>query len=209
MLKIYGFYLSQPANAVRMLANALGLDYEYVELNAPQGEHRGPEHMKRHPAGKIPAIEDGEVTLFESMAIMKYLCKKAGSDLYPDGLIEQANVDQWCAFVSVHVYMAYGRVVFNKMLAPQLGLPVDQTSLDAGVEFIARFLPTIDGQLAKTKYLAGDKLTIADINLLSIIDPSEAVGIDLKAYPHITAWREALVPQAFYQDVHAFFGQAA
>ncbi|MCR9212911.1 MAG: glutathione S-transferase family protein [Proteobacteria bacterium] len=209
MLNIYGFHLSQPSNAVRMLANALGLEFEYHELNAPEGEHRAPEHIKRHPVGKMPAIEDGDVTLFESTAIMKYLCKKAGSDMYPDDLIKQAKIDQWCSFVSVHVYMAYGRVVFNRLLAPQLGFPVDETSLAAGEEFLERFLPAIDQQLGSSKYLAGDSLSIADILLLATIDPSEAVGIDLKKYPNLIAWREALVPQAFYQDVHAFFGQAA
>ncbi len=209
MLHIYGFHLSQPSNAVRMLANALGLKYEYHELNAPEGEHRAPEHIKRHPVGKMPVIEDGDVTLFESTAIMKYLCKKAGSDMYPDDLIKQAKIDQWCSFVSVHVYMAYGRVVFNRLLAPQLGYPVDETSLAAGEEFLERFLPAIDQQLSQSKYLAGDTLSIADICLLSTIDPSEAAGIDLKKYPNLTAWREALVPQAFYQDVHAFFGHAA
>lgn len=209
MLKIYGFHLSQPSNAVRMTANAIGLKYEYHELNAPKGEHRAPEHVKRHPAGKMPAIEDGELTLFESTAIMKYLCKKAGSDMYPDDLIKQAKVDQWCSFVSVHLYMAYGRVVFNKLLAPKLGLPVDEGSLAAGLEFLDRYLPIVDAQLGKSRYLAGDSLTIADICLLSTIDPSEAAGIDLDRYPNITAWREALIPQSFYQDVHAFYGQAA
>jgi glutathione S-transferase len=209
MLKIYGFGLSQPTNAVRMVANALNTPYDFIGLNAPEGEHRAPDHLRRHPAGKMPAAEDGNFTLFESTAIMKYLCKKAGSDMYPQGLVEQAIVDQWCSFVSVHIYMAFSRIVFNKLLAPELGLPVDEASAKAGLEFLDRFLPVVDQQLSKTKYLAGDKMTIADINLLATIDPVDALKIDLSRYPHLSAWREALIPQAFYQDVHAFFGQAA
>lgn len=209
MLKIYGFGLSQPSNAVRMTANALNLPYDYVELNAPEGEHRTPDHLKRHPAGKMPAIEDEDMTLFESTAIMKYLCKKAGSNMYPEDIKEQATVDQWCSFVSVHIYMAFGRVVFNKLLAPQLGFPVDERSAQAGMDFLDRFLPVIDEQLSKSRYLAGDSLTIADVCLLATIDSVDAIGIDLTTYSHLTAWREGLIPQAFYQDVHAFYGQAA
>jgi glutathione S-transferase len=209
MLKIYGFGLSQPSNAVRMMANALKLPYEYIELNASEGEHRAPDHLKRHPAGKMPAIEDGDVTLFESTAIMKYLCKKAGSRMYPQDILEQATVDQWCSFVSIHIYMAFGRIVFNRVLAPKFGLPVDDSSAQAGMEFLDRFLPVVDKQLSKTRFLAGDTLTIADICLLSTIDPADVAGIDLSIFPHLTAWREALIPQAFYQDVHAFYGQAA
>lgn len=209
MLKIYGFGLSQPTNAVRMVANALKIPYDYAELNAPEGEHRAPDHLRRHPAGKMPAIEDGDLTLFESTAIMKYLCRKAGSDMYPQEIVEQATVDQWCSFVSVHIYMAIGRLVFNRLLAPQLGLPIDETSAKAGQEFLDRFLPVVDHQLSKTKFLAGDKMTLADINLLATIDPVDALKIELTQYPHLSAWREALIPQAFYQQVHAFYGQAA
>ncbi|MEH6524796.1 MAG: glutathione S-transferase family protein [Sneathiella sp.] len=209
MLKIYGFGLSQPTNAVRMVANALKIPYDYIELNAPEGEHRAPDHLQRHPAGKMPAIEDGDLTLFESTAIMKYLCKKAGSSMYPEDIIEQATVDQWCSFVSVHIYMAFSRIVFNRLLAPQLGLPVDDASAKAGVEFLDRFLPVVDRQLSQSKFIAGDRMTIADINLLATIDPVDALKIDLSMYPHLSVWREALIPQAFYQDVHAFYGQAA
>jgi glutathione S-transferase len=79
MLKIYGFEISVPANKLRMCANALGVDYEYIRDNVSEGENRKDEYLAIHPACKVPAMDDDGYILFESNAIMKYLCKKNNS----------------------------------------------------------------------------------------------------------------------------------
>lgn len=209
MLKIYGFDFSGPANMVRMCANAIGTDYQYVRLDPFKGEHKSDEHLARHPAGKVPAIDDDGVTLFESVAIMKYLCRKAGSDLYPDDLARQAVIDQWCGFASIHIFMAMGRLTFNKLIAPRIGADVDERSLADGERFLGQFLPIIEQRLATSRYLAGDAFSIADICLLATIDPAEMVELDLTPYPKLNAWREDLRVQPFYRRVHNFYGESA
>lgn len=208
MLTIYGFDFSSPANMVRMCANAVGVEYQYVQLDPFKGEHKSDEHLARHPAGKVPAIDDDGFTLFESTAIMKYLCRKAGSDCYPEDVVRQAVIDQWCGFVSIHVFMAMGRVTFNRMVAPKLGVEVDQGSLADGLRFLGQFLPVIEQQLEKSRYLAGDDFSIADICLLAILDPAEVVELDLTPYPKLIAWRDDLRGQPFYRGVHDFYGES-
>lgn len=208
MLKIYGFDFSSPANKVRMCANALGLEYEYIQVNMQEGEHKSDKYLAVNPAGKVPAIDDDGFTLFESNAIMKYFCDKSSSSYYPKDPLERAVVDQWCDFVSIHVYMALGRVVFNKIVAPQMGFDVDERSLRDGQVFLGQFLPVIEGQLGKTEFLAGDELTIADFCLLATVDPAEMIELDLTPYPKLNAWRENLRAQEFYQNVHKFFGES-
>lgn len=208
MLKIYGFDFSSPANKVRMCANALGLEYEYIQVNMQEGEHKSDKYLAVNPAGKVPAIDDDGFTLFESNAIMKYFCDKSSSSFYPKDPLERAVVDQWCDFVSIHVYMALGRVVFNKIVAPQMGFDVDERSLRDGQVFLGQFLPVIEGQLGKTELLAGDELTIADFCLLATVDPAEMIELDLTPYPKLNAWRENLRAQEFYQNVHKFFGES-
>ena len=208
MLKIYGFDFSSPANKVRMCANALGLEYEYIQVNMQEGEHKSDKYLAVNPAGKVPAIDDDGFTLFESNAIMKYFCDKSSSSYYPKDPLERAVVDQWCDFVSIHVYMALGRVVFNKIVAPQMGFDVDERSLRDGQVFLGQFLPVIEGQLGKTELLAGDELTIADFCLLATVDPAEMIELDLTPYPKLNAWRENQRAQEFYQNVHKFFGES-
>lgn len=208
MLKIYGFDFSSPANKVRMCANALGLDYEYIRVDMLAGEHKSEKYLAINPAGKVPAIDDDGFTLFESNAIMRYLCDKADSSYYPKDPRKRAIVDQWCDFVSIHVYMALGRVVFNRIVAPEIGVEVDERSIKDGLEFLGNFLPVIDGQLGKTKFLAGDELTIADFCLLATVDPAEMAELDLAPYAKLTAWREHLRAEDFYRKVHKFFGES-
>jgi glutathione S-transferase len=208
MLKIYGIDVSPPVNAVRMCANALGLEYEYIQVNIPEGEHKSEKYLALNPVGKVPAIDDDGFTVFESAAIMKYLCRKNDANYYPQDLFRQAIVDQWLSFVCVHIYMALARVLFNKVIGPLIGAPVDEQSLKTGYEFLARFLPVIEGQLKKTKYLAGDELTIADFALLANVDPAEVIELDLSQYPKLNAWRENLRSQDFYQKVHKYYGES-
>ena len=208
MLKIYGSDLSAPANKVRFVANALGLKYEYQKVDLRAGEHMKPEYKKIHPANKIPAINDDGFTLFESNAIIRYLADKAKSPLYPQDLKERAEVEEWIDFGSMHVGMALSKVVYNRVFAPLRGVPVDENSLKEGLSFLDRFLPVVDEQLGKNKYLAGKKLTLADINLLALLDPTEIAAIDISKYKNIVAWRNSLKKAEFYTKCHKEYGEA-
>ncbi len=208
MLKIYAFPLSLPSNKVRYVANYMGLDYEYVLVNLMAGEHMKEEHLKLHPAGKVPVIDDEGTVLFESGSIIKYLAQKHGSPLYPDGLKERADVDTWTDFVTIHVNNGVNRVFFNRVLAPVVGVEVDDRSVTDGLSFLDRFLPVVEKQLSESQYLAGDNLTLADFNLLSVLDPAEAAQIDLSPYPNITKWRSRLQNEEFYTRCHKSYADA-
>jgi len=208
MLKVYGFPLSIPSNKVRFVANHMGLDYEFLPVNLLAGEHMSEEHLKLHPAGKVPVMDDDGFILFESGSIIKYLAHKHGSPLYPEGIQERADVDKWTDFVTIHVAAALNRVIFNRLLAPVVGVEVDERSLKDGLSFLDRFLPVVENQLSQNPFIAGDKLTLADFNLLSVLDPAEAAQVDLSPYPNITAWRSKLQQEDFYTKCHNSYGEA-
>ena len=208
MLKIYGADLSAPANKIRFVANYLGLEYEYKKISLRDGENRTPEFLKLHPAGKIPVIDDGGFILFESDAIIKYLASKKNSPIYPSGLKERAIVDQWIDFVTIHVGGAMSKVLFNRVFAPVIKVPVDEQSLKDGLSFLDKFLPVIEQQLTKNKNLTGNEFTLADFDLLAALDPAEAAGISLEKYPKISQWRDRLKPEDFYTKCHKEYGES-
>ena len=74
MLKIYGADLSAPANKVRMTANALGIEYEYIRVSIRDGENRTEEYLKMHPAGKVPVIDDDGFVLFFYVLLYCFSC---------------------------------------------------------------------------------------------------------------------------------------
>ena len=207
MLKIYGADLSTPANKVRFVANYIGLEYEYVQVKVREGEHRKEEYLKVNPVGKIPAIDDGGFCLFESNAIVKYLCQKNDSDLYPKDLKDSASVDQWIDFSTIHIGAAINRVIFNKVFANFANVEVDERSLEDGLNFLHRFLPVVENQLSKNKFLAGENVTLADLVLLAAIDPMEIIEYDLSPYPNLVIWRNGLKEQDFYTKCYKEYGE--
>ena len=208
MLKIYGADLSSPSCKVRFVANALGLDYEYKRVDLVKGENRSEEHLKLHPGGKVPVIDDDGFVLFESNAIIKYLSAKSESPLYPSGRRQRALIDQWTDFVSHHIAASVSRVLFNRVFAPFLNVEVDERSLSEGLSFLERFLPVVDNPLKERRYLAGGELTLADFSLLSALDPAEVAQVDLSGYLNITRWRNDLQSRDFYTKCHKSYGEA-
>ena len=207
MLKIYGADLSSPANKVRFVANALNLQFEYIRVSIRDGENKKEDFLRLHPAGKIPVIVDDGFILFESGAIVKYLCEKHPSGLYPADLKQRAIVNQWTDFSTLHIGTAMGRVFYNRVIAPMTKAKVDEQSLSDGLTFLSRFLPIIDKQLSLQKYLAQDKLTLADITLLAALDPAEVSGVELNSYQNIVKWRDALKKQDFYTKCFQEYGE--
>jgi glutathione S-transferase len=207
MLTIYGSDLSSPANKVRFVANYLKLPYEYHRINLAEGEQKKEWFLKINPIGKVPALKDDDFCLFESGAMVKYLCSKSPSSLYPEEPKQRAIVDQWTDFASYHINVNMSKVVFNRVFAPRRGWPVSQESIADGEKFLGQFFPELEKQLTQHKYLAGDHLTIADLTLLAAVDPCEVAGVDLSAYPKLSAWRGALKSQEFYTKVHKEYGE--
>jgi glutathione S-transferase len=207
MIKLYGFEPSFPVNRVRFCMNAMGLEYKFVRMNPLAGECQTDDYLKLSPAGKIPAIDDDGFALFESNAIMKYLCRKYKSDFYPSDITSQANVDKWLDFTALHLGNGIGKVLFNKIIAGFVDAEVDEQSMKDGYAFIERFLTVIDKQLGKSTFVASNSMSIADFCLLGTIDPAEVIDVDISQYPNVNAWRDKLMQESFYKNVHNSYGE--
>lgn len=207
MITIYGNELSNNSNKVRFVANALKTDYEFKTVNVLAGENKKPEFLKLNPVGKIPVLQDGDFVLFESNAISKYLAQKASSSLYPTDPKSRATVDQWMDFSSIHIGTAMGRVLFNRVLYKVFGGQKDEQSLKDGLGFLDRFLPVLEQQLGKEKYLTGPHMTLADICLLAVLDPAELASVSFDSYPRLKKWQKELQAQEFYQKLFSSYTQ--
>ena len=199
---LYGADLSGPSNKVRFVANYLGLAYEYLRVSLRDGEHRRPEFLRLHPAGKIPVLDDKGFVLFESDAICRYLARRQQSPLYPEEAQAQALVNQWLDFVAQHVGGAMNKIVFNRIFAPRIGAAVDDHAVQEGGVFLKRFLPVLEQQFARQAFLSGAAVSLADMSLLAVLDPAEAAAVDLSTYPALGRWREGLRAEDFYQRCH-------
>ena len=94
MIKIYGQLMSRAPRCMWLLEE-LGLEYEHIPVNQMEVDTQKPEFLAVNPNGKVPAMQDDNVTLFESMAINLYLGKKYGNGLWPSDEADQGRTTQW------------------------------------------------------------------------------------------------------------------
>lgn len=199
MPTLFGNEISSPSNKTRFVLNALGIPYEYRNVDLMTGENKTEAYLKMHPAGKVPVLKDGDFVLFESNAIIKYLATKENSNLYPGELRRRAKIDQWLDFVSIHIGVAMSKVFINRVAYGVLGMEKDERSLQEGQKFLDRFLPVLEAQLQKSAYLAEPEMTLADFGLLAHLDQAEVSQVDLSVYPRLKEWQAELMGKEFYQ----------
>lgn len=204
MLQVYGYPLSMPAIKVRMAVYALELPHKYHLVDLQKGEQNSAEFLAINPKGKVPAIQDGELCLSESHAILRYLTQKTGK-LYPQSLLQQAKADEHLEYIGQHITAAMSKMLFNTLFAPIMGIEVDERALADGRRFLTQQLFFINGQLAQKPFLL-DGFSIADIALVAALDPAEVVKFELADFPDVVRWRKRMRSQAWYKACHSHYG---
>nr|CAD1829635.1 unnamed protein product [Ananas comosus var. bracteatus] len=195
-VKVYGAAMSTNVARVIVCLEEVGAEYEVVPVDFATGEHKSPAHLARNPFGQVPAFQDGELVLFESRAISRYVLRKHKSALLKDGsLKESAMVDVWLD-VEAHQYNpAVSPIIYQCMFAPMFGGVCDQKVVDASLEKLKKVLDVYEARLSKHKYLAGDFVSLADLSHFPYTHylmgtPCKSV---FDAYPHVKAWWEGIV----------------
>jgi glutathione S-transferase len=164
-LEIIGVPLSNYVRSVRMLCEEKGVAYKLNPVR-PQT----PEVAAIHPAGQVPCMRHGDLTLFESQAIATYIDKAfPGPQFIPQDAAGAARVVQWTSYGNVKVDRWVMRefvvpsVFFDKAKGP------DMARINAALPEIEKCLAALEAGVAKTGYLAGDGLTFADMNVLPML----------------------------------------
>jgi glutathione S-transferase len=185
-LKIYGVARSRAFRTLWM-AKELGLDYEHIKIDFATGETRTPAHLALNPNGHVPVIDDDGFILWESMAINLYLAKKYGRDgFYPPRLADEARAWQWSFWGMTEVERPVLTALFNRAILPEGER--DPAAADAAEKTLAQPLKVLDGALGRSPYLLGDKFTVADLNVASILAWARPAQIDFFAFPKVAEW---------------------
>ncbi len=182
-MKLYGTPLSGHTHRVRLFLSLLRLPYEFVPIDMKAGQNRTPEHLARSPFGEVPVLEDGDVTLPDSTAILVYLASKYDDSgrWMPREPLAAAQVQRWLSNASGKI--AYGPC--SARLVTVFGAPLD---LERAQAISARLFDVMEAELAGRRYAVGDHASIADIAAFSYIEHAPEGGVSLKPYPNIRAW---------------------
>lgn len=181
-MKLHGVPLSGHVHRVQLFLGLLGLPHEFVTVDLAGGAHRTPAFLAMSPFGEIPVLEDGDLNLADSTAILVYLALKydASGRWLPREPVAAARVQRWLSTASGKI--ACGPAAAR--LVTVFGAPLDH---ERATRIAARLFDTMEGELAGP-YLVGDAPTLADVAAYSYIAHAPEGGVSLKPYPRIRRW---------------------
>ena len=185
-LKIYGVARSRAFRTLWM-AGEVGLAYEHIKIDFADGGTRRAEYLAVNPNGHVPAIDDNGFRLWESMAINLYLAKKYGdtAGLYPQSLEDEARAWQWSFWGMTEVERPALSLLLNR-IGPEDRR--DAAASDEAERALAAPLKVLDAAVSATPYLLGQRFTVADLNVASILAWARQARINLAPFPEAEAW---------------------
>jgi GSH-dependent disulfide-bond oxidoreductase len=160
MIKFYYHPSPNPVKVALFLEES-GLEYETIPVDTRRGEQFAPAFLAINPNGKTPAIVDGDVTVFDSNAILLYLAEKTGQFLPEPTPAARGQFYSWLMFVATGIGPYSGQAVHFRHFAPEpKTYAVNRYTYEA-----ERHYGLLDAQLARHRYMLGDTYTIVDMSV--------------------------------------------
>jgi len=182
-MKIFGDSNSGNCLKVKWVCDHIALPYTWIEIDTLSGETRSAEFLGFNGAGQVPTIvlDDGR-PLAQSNGIIRYLAR--ASSLVPDDAYEAAKMDEWLFWEqnSHEPYIAGCR--FQMLYLGKPAAELDPDKVKRGYAALAR----MDRQLASSRFLLGDRLSLADVALLAYTRVAYEGGFRLDDYAAVRRW---------------------
>jgi glutathione S-transferase len=200
MLRIWGRRSSANVQKVLWLAAELDLPHEHVPAGGDFGGLDTPAFRAMNPHGKVPVIQDGEVVVWESHAILRYLAAVHGGDrFWLADPAARAPVDGWMDWAQTALQPAFlGGVFWGWYRTPQAQR--DEAAVARALEQTARCLTLVDAQLTDQLFIVGETLSLADIAIGAHLYRYFELEIDRPALPRLKALYDRLQARPAYRE---------
>src|SRR5919205_1683986 len=195
-MRLYDYGPSPNCHKVRILLAQLGQEYERVPIDIMGGDTLKPEYAERNPGLTTPVLEiEPGVYLPESGAILLYLAE--GTEFLPSDPLERAQVHRWMMWEQARLFAIVGALRF--FLASGR---LDPESREARqqLRFSQAIIAQADGHLATNEFFVAGRYTVADIALYGYLQVAHEAGVDMGAFPNITAWLARVREQPNHVD---------
>jgi len=200
MLKIWGRRSSFNVQKVMWLVGELGLAHEHIQAGGSFGGLDEPAFRALNPHGRVPVLEDGELAIWESHAILRYLAARYGQGIFwADDPAARSHVDRWMEWSQTALQPTFLNGVFwgyYRTPEPQRDWPAIRKSLDD----CADLFRGLESVLANQSFLAGDQLTLADIPAGASLYRYFELDIERPNLPNVEAWYLRLQQRPAYRE---------
>src|SRR5260370_10277081 len=199
---VYGPAGSTYVWSTRLAVDEKGVAHGLVEI--PFGEHREAPHLARHPFAKVPAFEHDGFALYETQAILRYIDEGFPvAPLQPTDLHQFARMNQIIGIVDAYAWPSIaGAILFNRMLAPRLGLPVDEAAVAASLPRARLFLAEFARLQGDQMFLAGERVSLADLMVIPLryyFRGQPEGGAALAEQPTLLSWLRRMEERQSFQ----------
>lgn len=199
-MKLYSFFNSSTSFRVRIALALKGLPYDYAAINLRSGEQGGDTYRSLSPAGIVPLLQDGDVSLTQSLAIIDYLDRLHPEPrLVPDDLLARARVLEIAQTIACEIHPINNLRVL-KYLTSKLGVS-EEDKTGWYKHWVAEGLAAVERLLARQPsglYCVGDAPTLADCCLVPQVANALRMGCDLSPYPRVLAVHEHCMRQSAF-----------
>ena len=183
---IYGMAVTRAGRCL-WAAEELGIDYTQKEVNMFAGEHKSPEFLAINPNGKLPALVDGDLALFESLAINLYLAETYGkTSLQSKDAAGRAIANQWSMWVLTECEKPLLAAILHTFGI--MGYEKSQAKVDEQRAALEPQLGVLNTALNGRDYLMGNEFTIADLNVASVFQWGQGAGFNWAPHSNVEAW---------------------
>ncbi len=189
MMRLYEFAPTRSIRA-RWVLQELGEEFEAVTVNLAAGDHRRPQFLKINPAGRVPALVDGDLVITESVAIVLYLAERdAQRRFLPRDIALCSQVYRWLLFAATELEQPLWRIARHTALYPEeMRLPAE---LPLARQDFAEMAAVLERHMKDRQFVVGDVVTVADFVLAYTLDRANEVGV-LGEFPNLRAYIERM-----------------
>lgn len=188
-LTIYADPITVNCRKVLAGLDLIGAPYGLVHVDYFKGEHKAEPYLSLNPNASVPAMADGDYTLWESNAILQYAADKVGNEAaYPRDLRTRADINRWMQWEGSHWFPSCYVFLVENCVKPLLGGAADPAVLDAQAEQFHKLAGILDRRLAGQRWVAGDGPTIADIALAAPMHLHGWQQLPLNDHPNLKRW---------------------
>lgn len=181
-MKLHHHPLSGHSHRAVLFASLLDVPHELVEVDLKAGAHKRLEFLALNPFGQVPVLEDGDVVVADSNAILVYLAKKAGrTDWLPEDPRGAAAVQRWLS-------VAAGEVAYGPAAARLVTVFGAKFNTDEVIGRAHTLLGRLEARLQDADWLVGSRPTIADVAIYSYVARAPEGNVDLSGYPKVNAF---------------------
>ncbi|MCB1499108.1 MAG: glutathione S-transferase family protein [Bauldia sp.] len=205
MYKLLGRQTSGNVQKVLFMLEEIGAAYEREDYGRQFENTTTAEYKALNPTSKVPTFVDGDVVIWESNTILRYLAAVAAPELTGATPAERTHVERWMDFLLAAINPGYLAAFKGSKLAPEERSP----EYDAQIKDLVAQCAIIDGHLAGKVFLALDKLTIADIACAPILKRCLDFKIDRPALPNLERWASAMAMRPAFQAATGAVPKAA